>query len=124
YCITHKSWWDSVDQMASDCTGPFFLMYPELTKEVTGKWNRSNNIWLQRSSILFQKAYRVKTDTALLTKYILYCKGSDEFFVRKAIGWALREYSKTDPGWVVKFCKQNKLHPLSHREALKRINRQ
>jgi 3-methyladenine DNA glycosylase AlkD len=124
YCIVYKSWWDSVDHMASNCTGPFFLLFPELTKEITGKWNRGKNIWLQRSSIMFQKAYRAKTDTGLLSTYILHCKGSNEFFVLKAIGWALREYSKTDPGWVSDFCNTYKLYPLSHREALKRINRQ
>lgn len=121
YCLLHKSWWDSVDHIASEWLGPYFNMFPEQIAPVTGKWNQSTNIWLQRSSIMFQKAYKKETDTALLSKYILHCKHSKEFFIQKAIGWALREYSKTDPKWVKAFVKQNKLAPLSEREALKRL---
>ena len=123
YCLLHKSWWDSVDHIASEWLGPYFKMFPEQIVPVTGKWNQSTNIWLQRSSIMFQKAYKRETDTALLSKYILHSKHSKEFFIQKAIGWALREYSKTDPKWVKAFVKQNKLAPLSEREALKRLNR-
>ncbi len=79
-------------------------------------------MWLQRSSIMFQKAYKKDTDTALLSRYILNLKDSKEFFIQKAIGWALREYAKTNAGWVQKFVKQNQLPALSEREALKRIN--
>ncbi len=120
YCITHKSWWDSVDGIASDWTGPFFKLFPEKIP-ATKKWNESKNMWLQRSSIMFQKAYKTNTDTALLSAYILNCRGSKEFFIQKAIGWALREYSKTNPEWVKKFVADNELAPLSKREALKRI---
>jgi 3-methyladenine DNA glycosylase AlkD len=123
YCLQQKSWWDSVDGMASDWLGPYFKLFPEQTISVTSKWNHSKNMWLQRSSVMFQKAYKKNTDTALLSKYILNCSGSKEFFIRKAIGWALREYSKTDPEWVIQFVKQHTLSPLSSREALKRINR-
>lgn len=121
YCITHKSWWDSVDQAASLLTGAYFKLFPHRKHEVTDKWNRSNNCWLQRSSLLFQKAYKKDTDTEMLARYIIHLAGSKEFFVQKAIGWALREYSKTDPRWVVKFVKTNKLASLSEREAMKRI---
>ena len=121
YCITHKSWWDSVDGIASEWTGPFFKLFPEQKEKITEGWNQSSNMWLQRSSIMFQKAYKNETDTALLARYILNCKDSKEFFILKAIGWALREYSKTNPQWVTKFVKQNKLAPLSAREAMKRI---
>jgi 3-methyladenine DNA glycosylase AlkD len=120
-CLVTKSWWDSVDHIASEWLGPYFKRFPEKIPAITGRWNRSSNIWLQRSSIMFQKAYKKDTDTALLSKYILHLKGSEEFFIRKAIGWALREYSKTDPDWVRNFVKKNKLSPLSEREALKRI---
>jgi 3-methyladenine DNA glycosylase AlkD len=121
HCIVQKSWWDSVDHLASECLTHYFKAFPEQIIPVTSKWNSSNNIWLQRSSIMFQKAFKKNTDTVLLSKYILHCKDSKEFFIRKAIGWALREYSKTDPEWVKQFVKQNKLHPLSEREALKRL---
>ena len=121
YMIIHKSWWDTVDHVASDITGPYFKKFTEQIIPVTGRWNCSDNIWLQRSSIMFQKAYKQHTDTKLLTNYILHCAGSKEFFIAKAIGWALREYSKTDPVWVKQFVENNKLEPLSKKEALKRI---
>lgn len=124
YCLLQKSWWDSVDGIASEWLGPYFTLFPEQIIPVTSKWNRSKNMWLQRSSIMFQKAYKKNTDTALLSKYILNCVDSKEFFIQKAIGWALREYSKTDPKWVKQFVKENKLAALSEREALKRINKQ
>lgn len=120
--ITEKSWWDSVDHIASMITGPYFLKFPTQIKPVTQKWNRSDNFWLQRSSILFQKAYREKTDTSLLSRYILYCAGSKEFFIQKAIGWSLREYAKTDPEWVLQFVQKHPLAALSKREALKHFS--
>lgn len=119
HCLVHKSWWDSVDHIASDWLSTYFLAYPEQIIPVTGNWNRSENIWLQRSSIMFQKKYKDKTNTQLLSRYILNCSGSEEFFIRKAIGWALREYAKTDPVWVKKFVTQHPLSPLSKKEALK-----
>lgn len=121
FIIATKSWWDTVDHAASELTGPYFKLFPAEIKKVTGKWNRSNNIWLQRSSIMFQKVYREKTDTALLSQYILHLRHSDEFFVQKAIGWALRQYAYTDAKWVKDFVKKNKLAPLSQREALKQV---
>jgi len=121
YCIIHKSWWDSVDHIASECLTDYFKIFPEQIFPVTSTWNTSNNMWLQRSSIMFQKAFKQKTDTALLSQYIINRKDSKEFFIRKAIGWALREYSKTNPAWVKQFVKENKLHSLSEREALKNL---
>jgi 3-methyladenine DNA glycosylase AlkD len=121
FIITHKSWWDTVDHAASELCGPYFKLFPGQTEKITGKWNRSGNFWLQRSSIMFQKHYKKETDTVLLSQYILHLRNSREFFVQKAIGWALREYSKTDAGWVIQFVSKNKLAPLSRREALKRI---
>jgi 3-methyladenine DNA glycosylase AlkD len=101
YCLQQKSWWDSVDGIASDWLGPYFKLFPEQIVPVTSQWNKSKNMWLQRSSIMFQKAYKKDTDTTLLSRYILNCAHSKEFFIQKAIGWALREYSKTDPEWVI-----------------------
>ena len=121
YCITHKSWWDTVDHIASEWTGPYFKLFPGQVKAVTNRWNRSRNIWLQRSSLLFQKQYKLQTDTKLLTKYILHCAGSNEFFLQKAIGWALREYGKANPDWDKAFVSQHTLRPLSSREALKNL---
>lgn len=120
WMITHKSWWDSVDSTNSHVIGKFFLIFPEYINEYTFKWNRSNNIWLQRISILFQLLYKEKTNIILLTNYIEHCIEEEDFFIRKAIGWALRSYANTDAKWVVNFVKTHpQLSKLSKREALK-----
>lgn len=121
YCLTHKSWWDTVDSLSSECTGPYFSLFPQQISTVTLQWNTADNIWLQRSSLLYQKNYRSKTDTALLAKYILQLAPSQEFFIKKAIGYILREYARTDKEWVVEFVKRNTLSMLSRKEALKHI---
>ncbi len=119
YLVTNKSWWDTVDFIASHVAGPWFKKYPEKIPALSGKWNRSNNIWLQRMSLLYQLKYKSETDLHLLVQYISSLKESKEFFVQKAIGWVLREYSKTNPSWVKRFLKSTTLQPLSTREALK-----
>ncbi len=120
WMITHNSWWDSVDSTNTHAIGKFFLQYPEYIQEYTFKWNRSNNKWLKRMSILFQLLYREKTNTDILTDYIEHCQLEEDFFIRKAIGWALRSYANTDAKWVVKFVKAHpQLSNLSKREALK-----
>lgn len=123
FCITHQSWWDTVDGIASDWLHIYFNKFPAKIIPITSKWNLSKNIWLQRSSILFQKKCKADTNTQLLSKYILHLIDSKEFFIQKAIGWALREYSKTNPSWVKAFVSTTELAPLSKREALKIINK-
>lgn len=123
FMITHKSWWDTVDFIAINLVGIYFEQYDGMIIPVTEKWMRSGNIWLQRSSLLFQLKYKKQTDTGLLFSYILRLAGSKEFFIRKAIGWVLRELSKTDSEIVIEFVNRHQLSPLSKREALKRINR-
>ncbi len=120
-CLIRKSWWDTVDGIGSDWLPKYFSLFPEKQFPVTQKWNRSTNIWLQRSSILFQRSYKKNTNTQLLAEYILRHQSSKEFFIQKSIGWALREYSKTNPNWVKSFVESNDLAPLSKREALKRL---
>lgn len=99
------------------------MIFPDTTKQITGKWNNSKNIWLQRMSILFQLKYKKQTDLNLLNAHILNLIGSKEFFVQKAIGLMLREYSKTDPLFVSEYVTTTALMPLSKREALKIIER-
>lgn len=124
WMITNKSWWDSVDSLNSFVLSKYFLRFPELKEKITRKWNRSSNIWLQRSSILFQLLYKDKTDLVLLEEYILNLLKSKEFFIQKAIGWALRNYAYTDVKWVKDFVKKHpELSPLSKREALKHISK-
>lgn len=119
HCIVQKSWWDTVDALAIECTSRYFKVYSPLP--VTAEWNQTTNIWLQRSSLLFQKNYKQQTDTKLLSAYIENLATSDAFFVQKAIGWMLREYAKTNVNWVVNFVELNALASLSKREALKHV---
>ncbi|MGN6616324.1 MAG: DNA alkylation repair protein [Ilyomonas sp.] len=123
YCITNKSWWDSIDAIASDWIGEFMQMYPAKIP-VTREWNQSSNMWLQRTSLLFQKRYKQNTDLALLSENILHLSSSKEFFIQKAIGWALREYAKVDEDWVKEFVHlhANILAALSKKEALKNVD--
>jgi 3-methyladenine DNA glycosylase AlkD len=119
YMITNKSWWDTVDFIASNLVGAYFLQYPHLRKAYVRKWLESNNMWLQRSALLFQLNYKNELDTKLLESAIEPLLGSKEFFINKAIGWILRQYSKTNPDWVVAYVKRTPLQPLSRREALR-----
>jgi len=123
FMIANKSWWDTVDGIAIRVAGELFRNHPGLIVQATQKWMASGNIWLQRTAILFQLKYKSHTNTDLLFKYILELEGSGEFFINKAIGWALREHSKTDPRLVIKFVNSHDLSPLSKREALKVINK-
>lgn len=122
FMISHKSWWDTVDFIATKLLGEYFKMYPVQREIVIKKWLESNNIWLQRSCLLFQLKYKEEVDTLFLNYVICSLLGSNEFFINKAIGWVLREYSKTNPGWVVDFVKTTELSALSKREALRLLN--
>lgn len=120
WMLTQKSWWDTVDYIASNLVGNFFRKFPETQKHITQKWLASNNIWLQRSCLIFQLKYKTETDAMLLAHCIQYLKGTKEFFINKAIGWALRQYSRTNPSWVEDFVEKNPgLSNLSKKEALR-----
>ena len=119
HLIVTKSWWDTVDALASHSVGDIFGLYPEVKEDRIARWRVSHNIWLRRTTLLFQLRYKDKTDAALLFSLIHENIGSDEFFIQKAIGWALREYSKQEPARVVNFVEDTNLPPLSTREALK-----
>jgi 3-methyladenine DNA glycosylase AlkD len=122
YLIVTKSWWDTVDSIAGDTVGVHFKRFPKVREKYLKKWRKSDNFWLRRTCILFQLGYREETDFDLLCGIIRENLGSDEFFINKAIGWALRQYAWTNPAPVKKFVKATKeLHPLSRREALKNL---
>ena len=123
HLIVTKSWWDTVDWLATRIVGVRFRQNRELIIPNYSRWMASGNIWLQRVCILFQLKYKHETDEKLLFSTIQELSDSDEFFIQKAIGWALREQSKTDPTVVQKFIDENELAPLSRREALKIIRR-
>ncbi|MDT0557483.1 DNA alkylation repair protein [Ichthyenterobacterium sp. W332] len=119
--IYTNSHWDTVDFIAKHILGSYLLQFWENKQEVITKISQSDNMWLNRSAILFQLGYKERTDETILFEQCLAHKHSKEFFIQKAIGWALREYSKTNPDAVLNFVETNKLKPLSAREALKRI---
>ncbi len=122
HLLVTKSWWDTVDVLASHAVGTQFKRFPVIKEKYLKKWRKSDNFWLRRTTLLFQLGYKKETDFDLLCELIHENLGSDEFFINKAIGWALRQYAHTDPAPVRKFVKATKeLHPLSRREALKNI---
>jgi 3-methyladenine DNA glycosylase AlkD len=123
YMIVTNAWWDTVDFIAANILGRFFRIYPGLIREVTKGWMDSENIWLQRSCILFQLKYKRNTDTELLYSFIERLNTSNEFFIQKAIGWFLREYSKVNPQEVLKYTEKTVLKPLSRKEALRIIKK-
>lgn len=119
--IVSKSWWDTVDGLASNVIGEYFKRFPEEILPVTEKWMESGNIWLQRTCLIFQLKYGAKTDSRLLFSYCIDLMSSNEFFIQKAIGWSLRQYAKKEPEAVRDFVVDHPLKPLSRREALKHI---
>jgi 3-methyladenine DNA glycosylase AlkD len=121
--ITQKSWWDTVDCIAANSVGMVFGKHPETCEAQIETWMQSGNMWLQRTCLLFQLHYKINTDKDLLFGLCRRLAGHPDFFIRKAIGWALREYSKTNPGDVVWFVNVTALSNLSRKEALKIVNR-
>ncbi len=121
--ITVKSWWDSVDSLRGAVVGPLVLRHREL-RPVMRTWISTDDIWLARSAIIHQLGYRGETDPELLFGLCATRATDPEFFIAKAIGWALRDYSYTDAAAVVAFIDNHpELRPLSRREGLKAIKR-
>ncbi len=120
--IRSGAWWDFADGVS----GRLFLLLqahrPEMTA-VLQSWSRDADFWIRRASITAQLKAKEATDTALLTQVIEPNLANPDFFIRKAIGWALREYAKTAPEWVAAFVAEHasRMSPLSRREALRRI---
>lgn len=119
--IITNSWWDSVDTISKYVLGQYLLEYPLETETVIERFSNSENMWLNRSAILFQLGYKQETNFDILKSECEKHKNSNEFFIQKAIGWALREYGKTNPEAVKNFVVNNNLKPLSKKEALKNI---
>jgi len=127
--LVTKSWWDTIDVLSPHIMGYLFQtypelisQYPELISQYPDRWIESENIWLQRSAIIYLLFYRGNMDEERLFRYILRRAGSNEFFVQKAIGWMLREYAKTRPESVKNFVAHHELKPLGRREALKHFD--
>ncbi len=118
FMLSTKSWWDTVDFIASNLVGPYLKKFPKKTAEVHS-WADTDNIWLQRTTILYQLKYKSSTDSDWLAQVIHKHKHQKEFFIKKAIGWSLREYARSNPAWVRDFVQKTELQPLSKKEALK-----
>lgn len=121
YLLTTHSWWDTIDPIATKIVGHFFKQHPDLVGPVTSRWMASDHMWLQRTCLLFQLKYKQDTDAALLESFITDLLDSPQFFIQKAIGWALRTYARTHPTWVIDLTARLPLKPLSLREATKHL---
>ncbi len=123
--VLKKSWWDTVDWIAANGIGRVFKKYPQHIKPITERWIQSENIWLQRCALIFQLKFGEQTDQQLLFDYILYRADSKEFFIQKASGWSLRQYSKYNAKAVIEFIQENEavLSNLTKREGLKWLER-
>jgi 3-methyladenine DNA glycosylase AlkD len=121
--ITQKSWWDSVDHLAGNVLSSIVHRYPESLWPNFEPLIHSDNFWLNRTAIIVQLRLRNQTDTEFLTAAILPHMHNKEFFLRKAIGWSLRQYARHNAQWVIDFVHQHEteLSGLSKREALKRL---
>lgn len=121
YLIVTKSWWDTVDLLAK-VIGSLVIRI-EGYDQIMLEWSKDSNIWLRRVAILYQLSLKDKVDEIILDKILVNNLGDNEFFINKAVGWALRDYSKYNPEWVREFIKKNKdnMANLSIREASKYI---
>lgn len=119
--IVQKSWWETTDSL-DEIVGTIIMKAPD-HKRTMLEWSLSDELWLRRTAIDFQQKYKDRTDTGLLSQIIQNNLDSREFFITKAIGWSLREYSKTDPQWVQGFLAEfgARMAPLSKREAARKL---
>ena len=121
YLIVTKSWWDTIDLLAK-VVGSLIIRI-EGYDQIMLEWSKDSNIWLRRVAILYQLSLKDKVDKQVLDKILVNNLGDSEFFINKAVGWVLRDYSKYNPEWVREFIKKNKenMANLSIREASKYI---
>lgn len=124
HLVVTGAWWDVVDEVATHRVGPLLRGHPDEIAPVLRRWAYDADHWRRRTAILAQVGAKGATDTALLTDTIAPSLGEADFFLRKAIGWALREYGKHDPDWVRAYVDTHRteLSPLSVREATKHLS--
>jgi 3-methyladenine DNA glycosylase AlkD len=120
--IVSKPWWDTVDDLATHAVGPLVRRHPELSA-VMDEWIGSENIWLARTAILHQLLWKADTDAGRLFAYADRRAADSDFFIRKALGWALRQYARVDPEAVRSYVgsRRDRLSALTRREALKHL---
>jgi 3-methyladenine DNA glycosylase AlkD len=119
--IVTGAWWDYVDDLAINRVGTLLRAYPDTMRPLMLEWAGDDDLWRRRTAILCQNSFKERTDTGLLYACIEPSLADTDFFARKAIGWALREYAKTDPREVVRYVDHKGLNGLSRREALKNL---
>jgi len=122
FIITHKSWWDTVDFIAAHIVGWAYLN-GFINRNKIMQWNASDHLWLIRSSLIFQLKYKDELDWPLLQQLIEPKFYHSDFFIRKAIGWALRQYSYSRPERVLEYLDTHEMSNLSRREAMKGLVR-
>lgn len=121
--VVKGAWWDVVDAVAAHLLGELLRKEPRAMRREMLAWARCDDLWKRRSAILCQLGFREGTDAALLHACIEPSLDSREFFLRKAIGWALRQHARTDPDGVRRYVAENagRLSGLSRREATKHL---
>ena len=121
--IVDGAWWDYVDRIAPAGLGHILVSHPQPMGALMRAWARDENVWRRRAALLCQLGSKEDTDPALLYDCLEACFGHDEFFVQKAMGWALRAYARVDPAGVRRFAASHEasLSKLTRREALKHI---
>lgn len=122
HLVVTGAWWDIVDDVAHR-VGDVLLVDRRATTSIVRSWSRRDDLWLRRCSIICQLGHKSATDRRLLTAVIDANLDDREFFIRKAIGWALREYARTDPDWVRAFAatRGSQMSALSRQQALKHL---
>ena len=120
--VVEGAWWDIVDA-CSRGYGQLLLAHPEPVASMMRRWSRDANLWKRRQSMICQLHLGADTDTVLLDEALSASLGDGGVFIRKAMGWALRQYAKTDPGWVRTWVRAHRVRmsPLAVREALKHL---
>ncbi len=121
--IVTGAWWDLVDRLATWRIGHLLRHFPESMTPILDQWSMDDDLWLRRTAILAQLKSKQHTDPGLLKRWIEPSLEHQDFFLRKGIGWALREFAKTEPNWVIQYVRQHAtaMSPLSIREALRRV---
>lgn len=121
HLVITGAWWDHVDEIAAHLVGGVLAAHRTGATPIVRTWAGDDDLWVRRTAILSQLRHKDQTDLTLLTEAIDANASDPSFWLRKAIGWALREQAKTDPQWVRKFVASRDLSPLSRREALKNL---
>jgi 3-methyladenine DNA glycosylase AlkD len=120
HMVRSGRWWDYTDELAHRLAA-LHDRDPSGTAELVRAWSTDDDMWIRRVAIISQLGRRGRVDRELLADVMAPNLASGEFFIRKAIGWALREYARVDPEWVREYADSHELSPLSRREALKHL---